>query len=307
MESQASIRLDILSEEDAWNFFVKKARKSFHESTDFYDVGRKVASECAGLPLALVAVARALATQDIEEWKAAARRLEMSQTPNPEEDEDHRAVYESIKLSYDYLRGDDAKPFFLLCCLFPEDDDIPIADLMKYGLGIGLFRDVINTIASARVRENSVAKHLKDSSLLLESKKEGCVRMHDVIRDTAISIASSKGILGKAGCKLEVWPSIIPEGCSEISLMRNRIQELPEELVCSKLQILLLKDNYLEKIPETFFQRQQNALRVLDVSHNYIYSVPSSLSFLVNLQALYLDSCIYIADIYIHTRKTEEA
>ncbi|PRQ35390.1 putative P-loop containing nucleoside triphosphate hydrolase [Rosa chinensis] len=40
MESQANIHLSILSEEDAWNLFLKKTRKSFQKSTDFYEVAR---------------------------------------------------------------------------------------------------------------------------------------------------------------------------------------------------------------------------------------------------------------------------
>ncbi|PRQ43484.1 putative P-loop containing nucleoside triphosphate hydrolase [Rosa chinensis] len=85
MESQSSIPLNILSEEDSWKLFVKKARKSFENSTNFYDIARKVARECAGLPVALIAVARALGDKDLDEWKEAARRLKASQPVHPED------------------------------------------------------------------------------------------------------------------------------------------------------------------------------------------------------------------------------
>lgn len=86
MESQENIPLQVLSEEDAWNLFVKKTRKSFHESTNLYDVGRRVAKECAGLPVALVAVARALGDKDLDDWTEAAQRLKAAQPANYEDE-----------------------------------------------------------------------------------------------------------------------------------------------------------------------------------------------------------------------------
>jgi disease resistance protein RPS2 len=133
---------------------MNKARNSFERWTDFYDVARIVARECAGLPIALIAVARALGDKDFDDWKEAARRLKMSKTANPE---DERDVFTCIKLSYDYLRPDDAKSFFLLCCLFSEDYDIPVEDLLTYAIGIGLFHDA-DTIREARAEAYSVVK-----------------------------------------------------------------------------------------------------------------------------------------------------
>ncbi|KAM5583465.1 putative disease resistance protein [Rosa sericea] len=303
MESQASIPLPVLSEDDAWNLFVKKARKSFHESTSFYDVARTVAKECAGLPVALVAVARALGDKDLDDWTEAARRLKAAQPVNYE---DERDVFRCIKLSYDYLRPDDnniAKSFFLLCCLFPEDFDIEVEDLLVYGIGKGLFQDA-DTIKEARAKAHLVVKYLKASSLLLDSEYSGFVRMHDVIRDVAISISSSDDgprFLVKAGCKLKNWPAInvAHEDYSAISLMRNEIHKLPEKLVCSKLQVLLLQSNdNIDDIPIPFFQ-SSTELRVLDLSETGISLLPSSLSLLTNLQALYLDDCKRIVNISI--------
>ncbi|KAM5582478.1 hypothetical protein ABKV19_002743 [Rosa sericea] len=296
MESQANIHLSILSEEDAWNLFVKKARKSFEKSTNFYDVARKVARECAGLPIALIAVARALGDKDFEEWKEAARRLEMSQRANL----DQKDVFNCIKLSYDYLDGNDAKSCFLLCCLFPEDYDIQLEDLMIYGFGKGLFRDVNSTLENARVVANSVTKYLKASCLLLDGTKDGCVRMHDVIRDVAMSIALSvDGLVSlvKTRCDLKDWPTDAHDGYSAISLMESNICRLPNKLVCPKLQILLLQRNAdIRKIPKTFFQKP-NDLRVLDLRGTKISSLSPSFNLLTRLQALHLDNCWSMIDI----------
>ncbi|CAN6693449.1 unnamed protein product [Malus baccata var. baccata] len=297
MKSQEKIHLDILSEEDSWALFVKKANRSF-ESTNLCDIARKVAREFGGLPIALIAVARALGDKDLEEWREAARRLEMSQTTNLDDEED---VFRCIKLSYDYLKGNDAKSFFLLCCLFPEDSDIQIEDLLKYGFGKGLFRDA-NSMQDARSTAHLVAKYLKACSLVLDGEQDGCVRMHDVIRDMAMRIASSgdgQGFFVKAGCRLNDWPTNSLEDYSAISLMGNEICNLPDELVCPKLQILLLQSNFeVQEIPEDFF-KSPNALRVFDISSTEISSLPSSFNLLTKLQTLHLDRCQSITDVSI--------
>ncbi|PRQ23020.1 putative P-loop containing nucleoside triphosphate hydrolase, leucine-rich repeat domain, L [Rosa chinensis] len=290
MGCQVVIRLNILSEDDSWKLFVKTARNESLESTDFCEVAKQVANECGGLPVALIAVARALGDKyQLKEWQEAARRLKNSQ---PASDDDDGRVLECMRLSYDFLNSEDAKSCFLLCCLFPEDYDIPENDLIKYGLGKGLFR--ADTFEDARSRAHSVINYLKASNLLLDGERDEFVRMHDVIRDMAMLIASSEydgGFLVKARTEMTVWPSNADERHSAISLMKNYIGKLPEELVCPKLQILLLQDNeYIKEIPETFFE-SLNELKVLDLSRTGISIVPESLSLRTNLQALYLDDC----------------
>ncbi|XP_062002054.1 probable disease resistance protein At4g27220 [Rosa rugosa] len=297
MDCHANIHLNILSEEDSWSLFVKEARKSFDKSSNFNAVAHQVARECAGLPVALIAVARALRDEGLDGWKEAARRLQESQPANPEDEED---VYRCIKLSYDYLKSDDSKSCFLLCCLFREDYDIPIEYLFKYGIGKGMFQD--SNLLEARATTYLVVKALKDSSLLLEARNDRYVKMHDVVRDMAISISLSEGqrVLVKVGCELKNWPQIdAHKGYTGISLMENEIWKLPQELVCPNLQILLLQDNdRLYEIPDSFFQ-SQNELRVLDLSGTGISLLPQSISFLTNLQALYLDYCENIIDISV--------
>ncbi|KAM5546470.1 putative disease resistance protein [Rosa sericea] len=300
MECQRKITLNILSEQDSWKLFMSKARQSF-ESTEFKDIARKVAGECKGLPVALIAVARALGDKDLAEWEKAAQRLQKSQRANPDDKGD---VFECIKLSYDNLKDEDHKSCFLLCCLYPEDHDIRLGNLFKYAIGTGLFRRDAVTIEEARGIADSAVKYLKDSNLLLDSEKNGCVKMHDVIRDTALNIAKSKDgheFLVKAGYGLKHWPCGSHQGYSAISLMRNEIHKLPEEeLVCPNLQILLLKHNYyLTEIPEKFFGQNLNELRLLDLSRTRISSLPKSFSLLTNLQALYLDVCEKLIDISI--------
>ncbi|KAL6204030.1 hypothetical protein ACLB2K_021300 [Fragaria x ananassa] len=305
---QAHIPLNVLSEEDSLKLFMKILRKPFHESTDSYDEERNIVRECAGLPNVLEQAARALGHKYVEEWneavskafgdnddelQIAARELNASQLV-------HRDTFKRIKLSYHTLRFDDAKSLFLLCCMFPEDYDIPIEELLKYGIGKGLFQ-YSDTLQEARDRANSMVAYLKASGLLLDGKK-GCIRMHCDIRNVAMSIALSEeghAFFVKAGCKLKDWPMDAHEGYSAISLMRNKLNKLPETLVCSELQLLLLQSNAgISDIPNTFFQ-SPNALRVFDLSYTGISVLPSTFSLLTNLQALYLDCCSKITDVSV--------
>nr|XP_011457591.1 PREDICTED: probable disease resistance protein At4g27220 isoform X4 [Fragaria vesca subsp. vesca]XP_011457593.1 PREDICTED: probable disease resistance protein At4g27220 isoform X6 [Fragaria vesca subsp. vesca] len=300
MKCHEKIRLKVLSDQDSWTLFVRNAGTISFESTSFKEVAWRVAGECKNLPIALIAVARALADADQEEWEKAAERLKQSQRVNPNHEED---AFRCIRLSYNYLKDGDSKSCFLLCCLFPEDHDIKIEDLFRYGIGKRLFRDA-QTMEEARGIVVSVVKYLKNSSLLLDSQKKGCVKMHDVIRDTAIQIAQSEEghrFFVKAGCGLKGWrPRGLHEGCTAISLMRNEICKLPEEeLVCQNLQILLLNGNEeLSEIPEKLIQNLKE-LRVLDLSKTSISVLPQSFSLLTNLQALYLNSCGKLVDISV--------
>ncbi|PRQ35459.1 putative toll-like receptor, P-loop containing nucleoside triphosphate hydrolase [Rosa chinensis] len=286
MQCQASIRLNTLTEQDSWKLFAKEARNSFKTST-FYNKARQVSGECGGLPVALKAVAKALGDKELDEWNKAAERLKVSQPPHPE---DEKVVFECIKLSYDYLKSDVSKSCFLLCCLFPEDYDIKIEDLLKYGIGKGLFEE--SNMQNARDTIHTIIESLKDSSLLLDAKGiKGCVRMHDVIRDVAIQI--SLQFFVRAGCELQYWPRIdAGKGYIAISLMKNKICTLPaEHLVFPKLHILLLQSNIMNNIPVSSFQRLK-ALRVLDLSYTAISLLPTSFNLLTSLHTLYLDGCL---------------
>ncbi|KAL6204044.1 hypothetical protein ACLB2K_021314 [Fragaria x ananassa] len=310
MGCQEPIPLNILSEGDSLKLFMKKSRKPFHGSAGSEDEERKIVRECAGLPSVLEEAARAFGHKYMEEWNAvvskafggnddelqkAAREVNASQLV-PTKDES----FERIELTYHTLRFDDAKSFFLLCCMFPEDYDIPIEELLKYGIGKGLFQ-YSDTLQEARARAHSLIAYLQASGLLLDGKK-GCIKMHCDIRNVAMSFALSEeghAFFVNAGIDLNDWPMDAHEGYSAISLMGNNLNKLPETLVCSELQILLLQNNDgISEIPETFFQ-SPNALRVFDLSYTGISVLPSSFNLLTNLQALHLDCCNRITDISV--------
>ncbi|CAL5411989.1 unnamed protein product [Camellia sinensis] len=262
-EKTKIVWLDVLPEQDSWDLFGKNVGDVV-ASFALNDVAREVCKECGGLPIAVVTVAKAMkGKSNLEEWKNAAQELKKSVPTNIEGVD--QQVYKSLRLSYDYLQDEEAKHCFLLCSLFPEDHDIVVEDLVRYGMGLKLFKNV-DTVQEARSRAKLVINNLIASCLLLAGYKQGSIKMHDVVRDVAIFIGSKKYFV-RAGRNLKDWPNMDSlDQYIGISLIRNQISNLPEVLECPKLQILLLQDIETAWSCSNEFFSRMNALTVLDLS-----------------------------------------
>ncbi|XP_077221998.1 disease resistance protein At4g27190-like [Tasmannia lanceolata] len=204
-------------------------------------------------------------------------------------------VFQSLKLSYDSLEEDNIKLCFLYCALFPEDYPIDVDGLVRYWTMEG-FANNVDNLEDASNKGHHIIKRLKDACLL-EELNTNSVKMHDLIRDLAKWITSSSmkegpKFLVKAGMGLKEAPKEnMWEGVERVSLMKNQIERLPTGPNCPTLLSLFLQQNYvLRTIPSSFFELMPQ-LRVLDLSHTNIESLPMSLSSLVNLRALILISC----------------
>jgi hypothetical protein len=150
MKCQPKVFLSLLSENEAWGLF--KINAGLHdEDSTLNTVAKEVARECKGLPIALVTVGRALRDKSAVEWEVASKELKNSQFRHMDELDEQENAYACLKLSYDYLKHEKAKLCFLLCCLFPEDYDIPIEELTRYAVAYGLHQDV-ESIEDARKR-----------------------------------------------------------------------------------------------------------------------------------------------------------
>ncbi|XP_077212767.1 putative disease resistance protein At4g27220 isoform X2 [Tasmannia lanceolata] len=293
MNCEKKIEVQLLPEQDSWNMFKEKAE--IVETDELQSLAREVAKECKGLPLAIVTVARALKGRGSSIWANALQELKRSSPRNIEGVD--KEVYSRLELSYNYIESEEAKLCFLFCCVFPEDHNIEVGVLMRYMMGERVFSDV-NNFEEAWDRIHTLVEKLKDSCLLLDSDTKGCVKMHDVVRDVAILIASRKehGFLVKVGLELTEWPENLDE-CKRLSLMGTSIGMLPEPPNCSRLSTLLLQQmNGWEEIPNNFIEGMK-VLVVLDLSNSLISSLPPSLPYLKNLKTLCLDECSCLDDI----------
>ncbi|CAL5321592.1 unnamed protein product [Camellia sinensis] len=290
------VPMQVLSEKEAWALFKTKVGSSVDspelDDKELHDIADAVCKECGGLPVAILAVGAALKGKKKYDWEDVLDQFKDSMLKNIAGIEPK--VYASLKLSYDRLESSDAKSCFLLCCFFPEDANISIEVLARHCIVRSLLGQNTNTLIRASRRVLTVVDILKDACLLLEGEDENFVKMHDVIRDVALSIAKDDGkeILVKHGDKK--WPDKDTcESSSAMSLIFNNTLELLDDLVCPQLHTLTMKlkwnINTLLNVPDRFFSGMEK-LTILELNRICMLP-PLSLANLVNLRMLWLEDC----------------
>ncbi|XP_028107477.1 disease resistance protein At4g27190-like [Camellia sinensis] len=296
MEVDRYFPMQVLLEKAAWALFKKKVG-NFVDSPELHDIADAVCKECGGLPVAILAVGAALTDKKKYVWEDVLDQFKDSILKNIAGIEPK--VYASLKLSYDRLESSDAKSCFLLCCSFPEDANISIEVLARHCIARSLLGQNTNTLRRASRRVLTVVDILKDACLLLEGEDENFVKMHDVIRDVALSIAKDDGkeILVKHGDKK--WPEKDTfESSSAMSLMFDstlELPKLPDDLVCPQLHTLTIvlewdwRSDALLNVPDRFFSGMEK-LTILELNRICMLP-PLSLANLVNLRMLWLEDC----------------
>nr|XP_048323944.1 disease resistance protein At4g27190-like isoform X3 [Ziziphus jujuba var. spinosa] len=284
-----------LSESESMDLFNKTATDDSDGKPEFPDLATQIVKECAGLPLAITVVASALKKEpNCHVWKNALDELRRARPDNIEGM--HDKVYSSVKLSYNFLPSEEAKSLLLLCSLFPEDENIDTGDLLKYAFGLDLLQGPFPEMETAKSKMNTLVENLKRSSLLLDGYYKDRVKLHDVIRDVAIDIASKERrwynirnlheldeYMRRDHKKFKDAIAISLLSCPDV------VEQLPE---CPQLKLLLIAghrrgssdcqiaDRFLEGLKE---------LRVLYLGSVTLDPLPSSFRFLQNLRTLRLE------------------
>ncbi|KAF3633257.1 putative disease resistance protein-like [Capsicum annuum] len=250
---------------EAWVLFSQKSSYSA-DNPSLPEVAKDVANECKGLPLAIVTVAGALKGKATPSWEAALKQLQDAEPRNISGMDIE--VYKHLKLSYDFLESHKVRYLFLLCSLFQEDSDIWTGELLRYGVGLHIFSKTAKDMKHARDMVCLLLETLRDSFLLSQGSDKDYVKMHDVVRDVAIDIASEgdhifmddffDGMSGLNVLSLSGYDrnSILPFPSSIQRLSNLRTLYLSNlrlddvsiigELVT--LEILSIRDSYLEEL-----------------------------------------------------------
>ncbi|PWA37569.1 NB-ARC domains-containing protein [Artemisia annua] len=291
-----------LPEKEAWILFKRVVGEEVERDAHLKRVAMKVAEECGGLPLFLKAVGNALKHKSIEDWDKALTRLQ-EHAPTRIDTEIGKA-FTRLKLSYDFL-DNEARLCFLLCSMFNEDREICLEDLVLYAVGLAKFHG-LKSMEDARQRVEDAVKILTSSGLLLKLDNKEYTKMHDVVRDVALLIASESDgksiFLVDAGKGLTEW---LPrknelESYTGISLMGNMISKLPNyELHLPHLDIFLIQRNHeLPMFSDELIQGMKE-VRVLDMSWCENQPLPQSFKFLIKLRTLNLQGNKSLHDISI--------
>ncbi|XP_070663785.1 disease resistance protein At4g27190-like [Malus domestica] len=286
MRSQQIIAVPILTTEESHELFREMVGESFNDP-DLRSTAKDVLKECGGLPIAIVTVGKALEKKNKREWDDALNQLRNSTPVNIPGVNDK--VYSSIKWSYDRLESDEARLCLLLCCLFPEDYDIPIEYLVRYGWGRGYFSSCV-TLEDARNRVHSLVGQLKRRFLLLDSGKSEATKMHDVVRDVAIWIASrdAHGFLIRSDAENKGWPNLATyDHYTTISLVGDL--EIQDGLKCPKLELLQTMEGLFSEGSMDNICKAMKELKVLALVQMKNRGSSSSLGLLKNLRTLTLN------------------
>ncbi|KAG5021821.1 hypothetical protein JHK85_018163 [Glycine max] len=276
MEVKLTFCVEELDEKDALKLFRKEAGIHGEMSKSKQEIVKKY---CAGLPMAIVTVGRALRDKSDSEWEKL-KNQDLVGVQNPMEI--------SVKMSYDHLENEELKSIFFLCAQMGHQP--LIMDLVKYCFGLGILEGVY-WLGEARDRISTSIKKLKDSGLVLDGSSSIHFNMHDLVRDAALSIAQNEqNVFTLRNGKLNDWPEL--KRCTSISICNSDIiDELPNVMNCPQLKFFQIdNDDPSLKIPESFFKRMKK-LRVLILTGFHLSSLPSSIKCLSDLRLLCLERC----------------
>ncbi|XP_031276449.1 probable disease resistance protein At4g27220 [Pistacia vera] len=297
MDTQDNFLVGVLNEKEAWSLFKTVAGDHF-ENRNSKSIATDIVKECAGLPIAIVSLGRALRNKSLFEWKNAL--LTLRRPSSATFTGMHAVAYSTIELSYNHLEDEELKSTFLLCSLMGYTENGSMLHLLNYGIGLSLFKGIV-TMEEARNRVSTLVRKLKSSSLLLDSYSGEMFAMHDVVRDVAISIASREWNVFTMRNQVVPWEWLdknSQKNCTVVSLHKTYSDEIPEELECPQLKLFYMFNNDPSlKIPDNFFAGMPE-LKVLDLANVHLVSLPSSLHLLVNLRTLCLDLSV-LGDIAI--------
>ncbi|KAL5705532.1 mitogen-activated protein kinase kinase [Ranunculus cassubicifolius] len=285
------VKVHVLEWNQAWILFQKNVgQEALGSHPEIPKLAEEVANECRGLPLALIAIGRAMTSKKTPpEWRNAVKTLRKyaSEFSGMEHN-----VLATLKLSYDNLENNIVKRCFIYISLYPEDNNIVIEETIQHWFGDG-FLDDCEDIDDALDKGHDIIGILKAACLLESGDNEELeVRMHDLVRDLALWIGGECGkkkgkYVVQAGVGLTQTPNIESwKEAERISLMDNDIKDLSGAPECPYLLTLMLQWNWvLSSIATDFFQYMPR-LTVLNLSQSVITNVPKSIGDLLQLRFL---------------------
>ncbi|KAL4029053.1 hypothetical protein IC575_012274 [Cucumis melo] len=298
--------IKVLGEDESWNLFKTMAGETV-EASDLKPIAIQIVRECAGLPIAITTVAKALRNKPSDIWNDALNQLKSVDVGVANIGEMERKVYLPLKLSYDCLGYEEVKLLFLLCSMFPEDFTIDVEELHVYAMGMGFLHGV-DTVEKGRCRIKKLVDDLISSSLLQQYSEYRCnyVKMHDMVRDVALLIASQNDhirILSYVKSLNEEWKEDRLSGNHTTVSIDGLHYPLPK-LMLPKVQLLRLVGHYCGginnrvSVVETFFEEMKELKGlVLENVNISLMQRTSDLYSLANIRVLRLQRCQLLGSI----------
>ncbi|CAM0903806.1 unnamed protein product [Alopecurus aequalis] len=273
MNAQRSlIEMQILDDDASWELFLSKLSKETSAAVEsgshnlIREHARAIAKSCGGLPLALNVIGTAVADLEEGEWKSAADEI----ATNMDNINGVNEMFGQLKYSFDRLTPTQQQ-CFLYCTLFPEYGSVSKEQLVDYWLAEGF-------LLNDRQKGYQIIRSLISACLLqVSGSLSSKVKMHHIIRQLGLWLVNKSGkkFLAQPGMALDTAPSADEwKEATRISMMSNNITELSFSPNCKNITTLLIQNNLnLTKMSDGFF-RTMSSLKVLDLSHTAITSLP---------------------------------
>ncbi|XP_039137197.1 putative disease resistance protein At4g10780 [Dioscorea cayenensis subsp. rotundata] len=286
MGASKGITVECLEPDEAWDLFKDNVNLDVIESNQrINEIAKEVMNECNGLPLALKVIGKAMSNQrTLQEWEFILRSLKDSGTkiiPGVEQ-----SVIPILKFSYDNL-PDNIKDCFLSASMLQGKSKY---EILECWMGLGLIGDFV--YLQEAYDKSEYILNILEKSCLVNVSNHSVVRLHDVIYEMAMWIASYLGMNKKK------WIVKQYGGVAKLSTDNTQNCRFAGRVIidvimlvpifphrCSNLLYLMIHSHFLEKIPEGFF-RQMPKLEYLDLSETGIKGLPKDIKCLVNLQYL---------------------
>ncbi|KAJ4771330.1 NBS-LRR-like resistance protein [Rhynchospora pubera] len=308
MEAFPKHNLAILTNEDSWKLFEKRAFSAWDgkQTEEHREIGKTIAHKCGGLPLAVNAMGGLMGTKtELSAWHEIlnSRVWDELQSKN---------VLSILKLSYDHLPSD-MKQCFAFCAIFPQDYEIERETLIQ----LWMANDFIPNDGSMENLENngrSIFNELHHRSFFQNVQKwetfefsNVTCQMHDLMHDLAREIVGNKCFTilepNSSGSVQKDVHHLIVGDLAKFRGINNILEQFPNIHTClideiddykpKKKDFYLLKSCSLralvyqsKNVPKKIGYMKH--IKYLDLSEASITTLPRTISKLYNLQTLKL-------------------
>lgn len=305
LPSCSNIEVKKLSQSESWNMFHRLLAlpDDVKDKPQLERTAHKAVSLCGGHPLMIKMAARifkAIEKHELNEISWSDGLQTLRRWPEKGNNEPMRDL---LKFCCDHLNLEQ-KPCFLYSALYPEDAEISTEGLLNCWEA----ENFLKSGDDSKVGGRNILRYLKNVILLEEGTTGQYVRMHKLIRATALNLLSEEKkdrCLVKTTEALQKLNNVMPKRqCVDpwvdmewISLANNSLATLPDAPHSSQLSTLFVqKYSKHKKIPDSFFQHMCSLL-VLDLYMTEIMTLPSSIYMLSNLKVLYLNGCTVLKEL----------
>ncbi|KAJ8646327.1 hypothetical protein MRB53_008075 [Persea americana] len=295
------LELAVLTEEDCWSLFKKRAFTPGEEDKhpNLIVHGKEIVKKCGGLPLAAKALGSLMCFEREEtEWTF----LKESEVWNLHDKEN--GILPALRLSYYHLPPH-LKQCFASCSLLPKDYEFNKENLIQLWMADGL----IQPSKDCKQMEDIGKEYFNNllwRSFFQDAKRDECgnvteCKMHDLMHDLALDVAGDE-------CLIEKGILILcPDATNKAKKLRTLlVGDFTHYTVTSgHLMCLRVLDLRWASCSEELLVPigKLKHLRYLALSLRYVLKIPESVCTLVNLQTLKLSNCKYLSELPKQMRK----